>query len=429
MAASPHIIILGCGPAGAVAAIGLVRLGFKVSIISTLRKYNVVEGISDKVYHALKNAGLAHAVSTVSAPVPRYVHWNGEHNAANTERLVKRQLFDRAIITDLLKYNINVINTHITSLNSISNGWEVVTSKKGTFYANFIVEARGRAADPKIIPNLVAETSKSSIKKLGSLSFSKNWQLPPTNIAPFTSAISLDCGWLWLAYICNKPENSDDKTLFSQLTINKKTPLAKNKLAIVTYIKQTLSSLTPETQKFATLINDTDINDPPFARDSSSKRANELVADNYIRIGDAAMAVDPLSGNGIFQSVSSALSAPVVINTLINKPQNALLAKAFYEARISHLFERFCRMGRDFYQMELRWANEPFWQERAKWPDMIPAHNSNNDEVIEVSQRPVIAGQFIEQRAVLITKNQPLGIWQINGHNAVELYKNRRLNL
>ncbi len=428
MAVSPHIIILGCGPAGAIAAIGLTRLGFRVSVISTLRKHDVVEGISEKVYRALKNAGLAHAVNTISAPVPRYVHWNGEHNAANTERLVKRQRFDSAIITDLLKHNINVINAHIISFNSVSNGWEVVTSKKGSFHANFIVEARGRAAETKIGSEIAVETSQSSIKRLGSLSFSKNWLLPPTNITPFTSAISLDCGWLWLAYICNNPESPDDKTLFTQLTINKKTPLAKNKLAITTYIKQTLHSLSPETQKFAALINDTNINVSPFARDSSPRQANELVTDNYIRIGDAAMAVDPLSGNGIFQSVSSALSAPAVINTLINKPENALLAKTFYEARISHLFTRFCRMGRDFYQMELRWANEPFWLERAKWPDAIPAHNSNNDKVIEVSQRPVIAGQFIEQRAVLITKNQPLGIWQINGHNAVELYKKRRLN-
>jgi len=41
--------------------------------------------------------------------------------------------------------------------------------------------------------------------------------------------------------------------------------------------------------------------------------------------------VDPLSGNGIFQSLSSALVAPAVINTLLRQPDSADLARRFYQ--------------------------------------------------------------------------------------------------
>jgi ATP-binding cassette subfamily B protein len=62
----------------------------------------------------------------------------------------------------------------------------------------------------------------------------------------------------------------------------------------------------------------------------------------------ARSAVDPLSGNGIFQALSSAFLAPAVVNTLLRAPGQAALAKRFYQERLDHLFLRFARIGRDF---------------------------------------------------------------------------------
>ncbi len=85
------IMVLGAGPAGAAAALGLHKLGYVVTCISRPRRPACIEGISERVYAALTGLGLANALQSISAPVPRRVIWNGDASAANTERLIWRR--------------------------------------------------------------------------------------------------------------------------------------------------------------------------------------------------------------------------------------------------------------------------------------------------------------------------------------------------
>ena len=80
-----------------------------------------------------------------------------------------------------------------------------------------------------------------------------------------------------------------------------------------------------------------------YGRTSNAVLCEANVGNSGIRVGDAAMAVDPRSGNGMFQALSSALQTPAVINTLIQCPERAELAKQFYEERVENLFYRFAR--------------------------------------------------------------------------------------
>jgi flavin-dependent dehydrogenase len=132
-------------------------------------------------------------------------------------------------------------------------------------------------------------------------------------------------------------------------------------------------------------------------------------------VGDAAMAVDPLSGNGIFQSLSSALQAPAVINTLLHKPERAALAKRFHQQRVEQLFLRFARIGRDFYADEQRWSDQPFWQARQQWPDAEVAHAEADFAALRIERAPVLCDGFVDEAEVVITADQPLGIWHVQG--------------
>src|SRR5690606_36967659 len=110
------------------------------------------------------------------------------------------------------------------------------------------------------------------------------------------------------------------------------------------------------------------------ARSSTCTLAADLCSSTGIRIGDAAMAADPLSGNGIFQSLSSALQAPAVINTLLRYPADAELAQRFHCRRVTELFYRFARLGRDFYRQATAVPEQSFWRQRQQWPDDHPSH-------------------------------------------------------
>lgn len=127
------------------------------------------------------------------------------------------------------------------------------------------------------------------------------------------------------------------------------------------------------------------------------------------------MAVDPLSGNGIFQSLSSALQAPAVINTLLQRPERAALAQRFHAQRVEQLFLRFARIGRDFYADEQRWAERPFWQARRQWPDREPAHPEPDFSALRIEHAPVLREGLVDQAEVVITPDQPLGIWHVQG--------------
>ncbi len=103
------------------------------------------------------------------------------------------------------------------------------------------------------------------------------------------------------------------------------------------------------------------------------------------------------------------------MNTLITHPERATLAKQFHEARIEGLFYRFARIGRDFYAQESQWPANPFWQGRSRWPDQVPLHLDVTPEQVSTGIRPVVQDGLIREAQVVITPDQPLGIWHLNG--------------
>ena len=90
---------------------------------------------------------------------------------------------------------------------------------------------------------------------------------------------------------------------------------------------------------------------PVTARNANVYICEDLVGPRSIRIGDAAHGLDPLSGHGQFQAVSTALNAVAVVATLFDRPSQADLAKRFYAERVEQAFLTQARVGRDFYRL------------------------------------------------------------------------------
>jgi flavin-dependent dehydrogenase len=383
------ICVLGCGPAGAVTALGLRRLGYHVSLVGEVRSYPVTEGISARVCQALAGQHLHHSLRQVSSPVRRHAQWSGQGREANTESLVYRPDFDRALIRDLAEHEVPWTQGRIGGRSRQDGRW-VITLDKSTgpafLEADFLVEARGRAANLE---------GKDRLRGPETVSVGLNWSMDPGQA--FTAVTGLEDGWLWLA-------GFEDGRLFSQYTTHAKNSALSPKRNIPPLIDGLLAGLRIPGVSLETRQPAGD----PFARSSTPILPAEPADSALLRVGDAAMAVDPLSGNGIFQSLSSALAAPAVINTLVKRPEDGAMALDFYRDRLRHLFFRFARIGRDFYAQEVRWADREFWKLRAHWPDGKPAHAAT-DRVIGRAERPVIHHGFIEKRIVVLTEDQPLG--------------------
>ena len=395
--ADTDILVLGGGPAGGAVALGLRRLGYAVSVVSEPRPFDAVEGSSDRAVQGMQAAGFKHALQALAEPSPRQVTWNGETSAANTERLIPRQPFDRGLLQDLAEQGVDVVQGRVHNCQEHEGVFtaDVALTDGGEqqLRAPFLVEARGRAAPAAGV---------SRVKGTQTVSLLQYWQ--GEEAEPKTAVESFEDGWAWMAMRA-------DGRRYLQLTLDVASANLPPKRELDDWCRARLERL----EQSAPFMAGAKPVGSVYARTSSPVLCERSAGDNWIRVGDAAMAVDPLSGNGIFQALSSALQAPAVVNTLIQNPERAELAKAFHEARIEGLFYRFARIGRDFYAQESQWPDRPFWQARRQWPDAEPLHIEVTPEVVTTGMRPVVENGLITEALVVITPDQPLGIWHLNG--------------
>lgn len=385
-----RIVVLGAGPAGAATAIGLRRLGYTVTVVPEWRRFAAVEGVSQRVLEGLRHAGLGGALSQAAMPATRQVLWNGQHLHMNQEFLLDRQRFDQALREDLQRAGVSVVEGRVREVVQ-GVGHHVRLDDGQVLTADFLVEARGRQAP------LAADRLRGP----ETVSLLNVWQGSPG--APASAVESLEDGWAWMARL-------EDGRCYWQVTQDAAGLPGKAGLAAYCVALRGRSALVAE------LFNDQAlIPAQVHARSSSAILAGECVGQDWIRVGDAAMAVDPLSGNGIFQSLSSALQAPVVINTLLRRPERAELARQFHQQRVEQLFLRFARIGRDFYAQEQSRVGQPFWARRQGWPDAQPLHQAADWQAVRVERRPVLRDGLVDEAEVVVTADQPLGVWHLQG--------------
>lgn len=86
----------------------------------------------------------------------------------------------------------------------------------------------------------------------------------------------------------------------------------------------------------------------------------------WLAAGDAAMAVDPLAGNGLTRALLSGEAAGTAIaHWLLGRHDPAHA----YERWLNTSFTRYKKEHSDHYALERRWPDEPFWRRRLRFPE------------------------------------------------------------
>src|SRR5919108_3155882 len=333
------VLVAGGGPAGCAAALGLARAGFEVVLVSAPRRPAVVEGLSERVVRFLEQAGCDRTRATLGPSVRREASWNGRTTSANLEWVVERASFDRALLEDVSAAGIHVSIASLRGLCCVDGAWQALAGAHA-YGANFLVEARGRRAPGRRRHGPAA------------VALAQTW----TGLAPraCTAVAPFEGGFAWFA-----TAGSGRGSL--QLVISP--PGRAGRDALLASVPPALAWLEGASPC-----------SPVAVRHAGTSRALAAIEPSRIRIGDAALALDPLSGHGVFEALASATAAVPVVTTLLRRPADAPLARAFYEERVEQAFLRFARTARDFYRPEERWQEAAFWQARCYWPDDLPAH-------------------------------------------------------
>jgi hypothetical protein len=133
-------------------------------------------------------------------------------------------------------------------------------------------------------------------------------------------------------------------------------------------------------------------------------------------VGDAALALDPLSGQGVYEAVRGARLLAMAVQSVL-EGGDAALAQRFVGEHQQEGWAKTVRMAAGFYRENA--ARSGFWAGTAAAYERLGPASAPIAPGIE--RRPVLADGRILEREVVITAQHPRGVWQVAGVPLVPL--------
>ncbi|MCT7609522.1 tryptophan 7-halogenase [Aliarcobacter butzleri] len=399
MNSNKKIVVLGAGIAGSSTAIGLKKLGFDVTVIYKKRPFTAYEGFSQKTKEGLISLGCIKASKLLVEQSLRNSNWASKTHKVNYEFVVNRSIFDKSLLEDLKEYQIKIIEAKVIgSVDYLDEKSKIVykiDEKKCDLIADFVVDARGRFT-PFKDEYICGPKSFSLLQELELEDINENQ----------TSIDSVRDGWIWQAFVGNKRgyiQFSCDEELANK----------------VNCFDDMLKILKEQNIELWSL-NNYKVVGKLVKRDSFCKIHKEIINSKMMLIGDSASSVDPLSGNGAFQAMSMSSIAPFVINTILNKSEiEQKVAIDFYKSRVEFIFDKFTKVGKEFYLLENRF-DTIFWQKRQTWTQ---DKNELEKKVPRIEKKAVVKDGFVNESEVVITKDNPFGACYFGNIEIIDLAK------
>jgi len=392
------LLILGAGPAASLLAIALARHDIAAQVIGRPRTAPAVEGLSQRVVEALKQLGCHEALALLGPRWHRVSSWNAQEVEMNGEFVVDRVAFDAALLRDVRAAGIELHGGLVRELERGEDGgwrvlWEDDEGRPRRTEAALLAECRGHTS-PKMGPDRCAGPTLVSLGR----TFQGARPQPRT-----TFIESFPSGWAWggvdphgRAHVQVVMQPASVAALGGDLDCAHAAALAQ---------------LVRLPQRFGMQMKPAGAT---RARGIQAALRGGVVADGYLRVGDAAYTCDPLSGHGMFEAASGAIAAVPVINTLLRRPTQTALAQRYLRERVETVFASRVEAARQHYAGETHWADEAFWQ-RVTHPLELPLPAADSTRPPAFVTRPVVEDGFIVERRVVVSAEHPRGVRFIDG--------------
>ena len=149
---------------------------------------------------------------------------------------------------------------------------------------------------------------------------------------------------------------------------------------------------------------------PIHATDATPYFDEACVTEDSIKVGDAAVAVDPISSSGVQKAIQSALAGSVVLNTMLRRPDSRAVAQRFYRESLRESAERHARWAGEHYSKVAALRPTDFWRDRASAPPSPASSEAASRPAlgagaalqlspgVEIVELPCIVDRFIEER-------------------------------
>jgi flavin-dependent dehydrogenase len=350
-----EVCVLGDGPAGASLAFRLARLGHDVVLIGDGLPHHrrLPHSISPGIRPFLDLLDLKEPLNAFATECgPPDVRWETADPFESPASGLSGHLVDRPHIDVCLRdiarrAGVRVITMRIGTIPArrSEGGWRIPLSLDacGEVHASFLVVATGRKSllfreRKRIMPPLLALHSR--------------WKLP-SPMRPRISVEALRNGWVWCAALA---DGSCYAVVFTD-------PLLRSRTEQPNIERRYLAFLS-EAAGCGDFMSGSRM-DTISACDASALLTNEVIGSDWMLVGDSAVALEPISAQGIQVALKLGCQGAVVVHTLLSDASSALVAETFYRNQCRAIATRHSRATREFYAKPERFQHEPFWMARA----------------------------------------------------------------
>jgi flavin-dependent dehydrogenase len=357
-----EICVVGAGPAGASIACRLARLGHDVVLIGNESppRRALPESISPGIYPLLNLLDLNETLDTFALECsPADVRWEKagpqeRFDSATTSYLVDRSKLEACLLGAARRAGVRVISTRVDDVPARRDrgGWLVRLGKPifQELDVRFLVVATGRKPllfqrRTRIMPSLLALYS--------------HWRRPP-QARPQIGIEALRDGWVWSATFA---DGRCSAVAFMAPTLCRRRAKPSIESIYLTFLSEAAS--------LRSCVNGSRIG-RVSACDASATVANEVIGNDWMFVGDSAVALEPLSAQGIQVALKLGCQGAVVVHTLISDPSSAPMAEMFYRDQCRAIAARHGRAATEFYEQPERFRHQPFWMARASYDTNPP---------------------------------------------------------
>lgn len=360
------VLIVGGGPSGTSAALSILQHSSLSVILTDNTAFDVSrvgEHVDASLFKLLSYLEIEKDDFEADSFIEGYnslAAWGNEvitsrssiHNPESKSFQLDREKFDLLMLSEITNRGGKIFpRTKCIQIEQLENdSWELQmkhqTKGNFTIRTKFLIDASGRQGHLCRMLNLKVIKYDQLVGISAFLRFREPKILPQEIFLE-----TVKHGW-W--YSATLPGDRLVFTLFTDADIIKTQQLQKpgnwNKLLL-------------ETKHIGKRIQNTIADEQLWVRNAFSQLSDSSVKNNFLAIGDAAAAFDPISSMGIGFAVSSACNAARAIEHFFSSDGDDSYIRT-YQEDLKTIFGNYLNLRKQYYHMEQRWAKELFWDRR-----------------------------------------------------------------